>query len=260
MFQGVPTPYPRMMLPNPARLCYDSGMEQDVFSGQEEQLAAQRFLAISEEELQRIILDVHDGPVQQLFAARSQLSALQNRRARGESIPEADYDQAVGRLVRLIDGALAEIRSFLGAFRPPDFSHRDLIEILQDLFVYHEDTTGCQVCYSGPEGLPTAVSLPIKIALYRICQEALSNAYRHSGARQQWVRVAHSPGELMLAIRDEGRGFTPPPLSGPSATQREEHIGLRGMRDRVALVGGVFDLRSSPQQGTHITVRVPLYD
>ena len=249
----------KSVLPNLPLLCYDQRMESHV-PGQEKQLAAQRILAITEEELQHIILDIHDGPVQQLFAARSQLSALQNRRVHGEAIPEAEYDQAIQRLARLMDGALAEIRTFLGAFRPPDFAHRDFIEIIQDLLIYHEETTGCDVFFVGPECLQTAVSLPVKIALYRICQEALSNAYRHSGARQQWVRIRENTDYLTLAVWDEGRGFTPPPLTGPGATEREEHIGLRGMRDRVALVGGVFDLQSSPQQGTHITVRVPIYD
>ncbi|MCA9874398.1 MAG: hypothetical protein KC441_12105 [Anaerolineales bacterium] len=235
-------------------------MESHAMPGQEGQLAAQRILAITEEELQRIILDVHDGPVQQMFAARSQLSALQNRRAHGESIPEADYDLALERLGRLLDGALAEIRTFLGAFRPPNFAQRDLIDILQDLLIFHEETTGCEVFFEGPAHLQTAVSLPVKIALYRICQEALSNAYRHSGARRQWVRIRESAGWLALAVWDHGRGFTPPPLTGPAATEREEHIGLRGMRDRVALVGGAFDLQSSPQQGTRITVRVPVHE
>jgi len=241
-------------------LCYDHVMESHALTGQAEQLAAQRILAITEEELQRIILDVHDGPVQQMFAARSQLSALQNRRAHGESIPEADYDQAIERLVRLLDEALGEIRTFLGAFRPPNFARRDLIEILQDLLIFHEETTGCEVFFEGPARLETAVSLPVKIALYRICQEALANAYRHSGARQQWVHIQEAAAGLTLAVWDHGQGFTPPPLTGPAATEREEHIGLRGMRDRVALVGGVFDLQSSPQQGTRITVRVPIHE
>ncbi|MBP7593612.1 MAG: ATP-binding protein [Chloroflexi bacterium] len=231
--------------------------ESQIPADPEEQAAARRILAITEEELQRIILDIHDGPVQQLFAARSQLSSLQHRRAHGQSIPAAEYEQAVDRLARLMDGALAEIRVFLGTFRPPNFAHRNLIDILRDLLIYHEETTGCRVDFMAPEGLDTAVSLPVKIALYRICQEALSNAYRHSGARQQWVRVSETGGQITLAVWDEGHGFSPPPLTGPAATEREEHIGLRGMRDRVALVGGVFDLFSSPQEGTRIMVRVP---
>lgn len=221
-----------------------------------EQTAARRILAVTEEELQRIILDLHDGPVQQLFAARSQLSALQNRQARGESLAVADYDVALTRISKLMDGALAEMRTFLGAFRPPDFAHRDLIDILGDLLAYYEETTGCQVHFAGPPRLQGQLSLPAKIALYRICQEALSNAYRHSGARQQWVQVSETAVSLTLAVWDEGRGFTPPPLTGPRATEAGAHIGLRGMRDRVALVGGVFDLQSSPQTGTRITVKV----
>lgn len=227
---------------------------------QEEHLAARRILAITEQELQRIILDVHDGPVQQMFAARSQLSALQNRRAHGESISEADYDLALARLSQLLDGALVEIRTFLGTFRPPNFAQRNFIEIIRDLLIYHEETTGCQVFFEAPDCLQAPLALPVKIALYRICQEALSNAYRHSGARQQWVQISETAVTLTLSVWDKGRGFTPPPLTGPTATEREEHIGLRGMRDRVALVGGVFELLSSPQQGTRITVRAPLYE
>ncbi|MBK8986712.1 MAG: sensor histidine kinase [Chloroflexi bacterium] len=235
-------------------------MESHPLSAQEEHLAARRILAITEEELQRIILDVHDGPVQRLFAARSQLSALQNRRAHGESIAEADYDKVMGRVAQLLDGALAEIRAFLGTFRPPDFARRDFIEIIRDLLIYHEETTGCQVYFAGPDCLQTPLSLPVKIALYRICQEALSNAYRHSGANEQWVQIDETAVSITLSIWDEGRGFSPPPLTGPAATEREEHIGLRGMRDRVALVGGAFELDSSPQRGTRITVRAPIYE
>jgi signal transduction histidine kinase len=219
-------------------------------------IAARRILAVTEEELQRIILDLHDGPVQQLFAARSQLSALQNRRGRGEMLSAADYDTTLARISKLLDGALAEMRTFLGAFRPPDFAHRDLIDILGDLLVYYEETTGCQVNFAAPPRLQGQLSLPAKIALYRICQEALSNAYRHSGVRQQWVQVSETAVSLTLTIWDEGRGFTPPPLTGPAATEQEAHIGLRGMRDRVALVGGVFELQSSPQAGTRIRVEV----
>jgi signal transduction histidine kinase len=58
-------------------------------------------------------------------------------------------------------------------------------------------------------------------------------------------------------VRDNGRGFEPPPLEGPSATERLEHIGLRGMRERAALVNGHLVLTSHPGQGTHIQVRIP---
>lgn len=224
-----------------------------------EKLAARRILAITEEEMQRIILDLHDGPVQQLFAAQSQMAALARREEAGEYIPPADYSLTCRRVSRLLEVALAEIRHFLGTFRPPDFAHRDLVAILRGLFLHHEMTTGCEVVYEGPE---TAVALPLaaKITLYRICQEALANAYRHADSARQQVQLQFNQEQLTLIISDHGKGFLPPPLYGPQATEREEHIGLRGMRDRVALVGGQFELQSAPGKGTKITVRLPMYE
>ncbi|MFO7683553.1 MAG: sensor histidine kinase [Chloroflexota bacterium] len=224
----------------------------------EEYLAAQRILAVTEEELQRIVLDIHDGPVQQLFAARAQLGALQARRARAEPLTEADYDLFLRRVTTLLDGALAEIRTFLGTFRPPDFARRPLADIVQGLLLQHEDLTGCEVDYLPPKRPLPVLSLSKKIALYRLCQEALSNAYRHAGTNQQWLRLNADDRYVTLEVWDKGKGFEPPPLAGPQATEREEHIGLRGMRERVALVGGVFALYSSPGKGTRITVSIPI--
>lgn len=156
--------------------------------------AASRILAVTEEELQRIILDMHDGPVQQLFAAQSQLSSLQARAHRGETIPASEYDLTVSRVSKLVNAALNEIRIFLGTFRPPDFARRSINEILRGLFIHHEMTTGCEVEFEEETtavagATAVAIPLPIKIALYRICQEALSNAYRHAHARRQRVRL-----------------------------------------------------------------------
>jgi signal transduction histidine kinase len=101
------------------------------------------------------------------------------------------------------------------------------------------------------------VALPVKIALYRVLQEALSNGYRHAGVDRQDVYLAGQDGWVEMEIVDDGIGFTPPQLEGPGATEREEHIGLRGMRDRIHLVGGQFRVISQPGQGTRVIVKVP---
>jgi signal transduction histidine kinase len=93
--------------------------------------------------------------------------------------------------------------------------------------------------------------------LYRVLQEALSNGYRHAGVDSQEVYLSGQDGWVLLEVCDDGIGFTPPPLEGPGATEREEHIGLRGMRERVHLVGGQLKIVSEPGQGTQIVVRVP---
>ena len=100
-----------------------------------------------------------------------------------------------------------------------------------------------------------------KIALYRVLQEALSNIRRHAGVAEAAVRMwMDERGEraVCLEIADRGRGFSPPPLVGPEATEQHEHIGLRGMRDRAAMLGGTLTVDSRPGAGTRVVVRVPL--
>ncbi len=117
--------------------------------------------------------------------------------------------------------------------------------------------TGGSVTLEIVGSLPD-VSLPVKIALYRILQEALSNIYRHAGVNAAAVRAWAAQGRVCLEVADHGRGFLPPPLTGPEATERHEHIGLRGMRERAALVNGELYVDSRPGQGARVRVEIPV--
>jgi signal transduction histidine kinase len=219
--------------------------------------AGRRMLSVSEEELQRIILDIHDGPVQKLFVVSSHLALLAARLT--ETSDEAlrrDLAPMVERLQDLMDGALGEIRSTLSSFRMAEFQQRGLASVLSGLAMQHETLTGNEVDILF-EGILPAVSMPVKITLYRVLQEALSNAYRHAGVDRHEVWLRWREGFVELEVIDEGRGFEPPPLDGPAGTEREEHIGLRGMRERVHLVGGQLQVISRPGEGTRVIVRVP---
>lgn len=221
----------------------------------EEHLAARRILPVTEEELQRVVLNIHDGPVQKLFAALSQLNVLQTQTDLGRLAP-GEGAAGLTRIAGLIEASLDEIKNTLGVMRPPEFARRDLLSMLEGLILQHEEFTNCRVDLEVRGPLPR-VSLPVKIALYRIVQEALSNAYRHAGVLEAQVKVSACEQGVRLEVIDRGNGFTPPPLSGPEATERAEHIGLRGMRERVSLVDGTFVVESAPGAGTHITVEVP---
>ncbi len=222
----------------------------------QEKIAGRRMLAVTEEELQRIVLDIHDGAVQQLFAALSQVNLLQQQISQAPGPECTAHVESLGRIAALLENALTDIRTFLGAFRPPEFARRNLLFVLRALILQFESTTGNHVHFAVSGPIPE-VALPIKIALYRILQEALSNSHRHAGVKEQRVRLWTEDRQLCLEVSDEGAGFDPPQLSGPGATEREEHIGLRGMRDRIGLVSGAFALWSQPGKGTRITVRVP---
>src|SRR5918996_6495926 len=101
--------------------------------------ASRRLLATSERELQRIVLDMHDGPVQDIFAALSQLQVLER------SLADPASQQRARQTVRLLESALTEIRNFIGAFRPPGFERRDLAEIIEGLAVQHETLTDQEI-------------------------------------------------------------------------------------------------------------------
>lgn len=230
-------------------------------SGKNE-LASRRIITVTEEELSRIVLDIHDGPVQNLFAALSLITRLQNEISK-VSFEElqggvTDLIPIVTQVEKQIEITLQDIKHFVGAFRSPGFHRRTFKSVCEGLIFQHEQWSN-QIVEFDIQSLPEGdIDLHVKIALYRILQEALSNAYRHSGSEHQWVKVWYEHGHVCMEVIDDGRGFEPPPLDGPEATEHIEHIGLRGMRDRVAILDGEFYLHSAPGEGTRITVRVPV--
>lgn len=215
--------------------------------------ASRRMIATSERELQRIVLDMHDGPVQDIFAALSQLQVLERA-----LVADPGSQQRAQQAVGLLERALAEIRNFIGAFRPPGFERRPLEAIIEGLAVQHETLTNQSVELTVPEELDDC-ALATKIAIYRILQEALANGHRHSGAPRQRVKVAQYGQTITLVVSDDGKGFDPKRVLALEDDVGVEggHFGLRGIQDRVAMLGGTFAIISAPGQGTSLTVTLP---
>ena len=215
--------------------------------------ASLRLLAAGERELQRIVLDMHDGPVQDIFAAVSHLQVLQR-----ELTDRPEEARRAGQAVQLLERALGEVRTLIGVFRPPGFERRDLGAILEGLAVQHEAMTDQPVELTMAADLGDC-ALPTKIALYRILQEALANSFRHAKATRSTVHVGRREGEVHLTVTDNGRGFVAPPVLAAEEGVGVEggHFGLRGIQDRVAMLGGSFSLESTPGQGTVLRVAVP---
>ncbi len=216
-----------------------------------EQQASRRLLHVQEQELSRIVLDIHDGPVQEIFAALSQLQLLLRNRGLSRATRRR-LEQAA----RLLEHSLTEIRTFIGAFRPPEFESRPLLAMVHGLILQHEVLTGHEVHLEVEGTLPTP-PLPVKIALYRLLQEALNNAARYSGVTRYTVRLRGEPQGLWLEVRDEGRGFAPAFYLENPTPEAMRHFGLRGMRDRAELLGGRFEIESTPGRGTSIRVWLP---
>lgn len=223
--------------------------------------ASHRLLEVAEWELQQILLNIHDGPVQAMYAALSQLDLLQRSLTQGRDDLPPEAEDRMDRIRRLLESGLTDVRSFLGAFRSPEFSARDLPTLLRELLLQHEAMTDMEVEFQA-ENVPLDPPLPVRITLYRVLQEALSNAYRHGGANGVRVELRLAPASavegvptplrLELEVKDNGSGFDPGGLPGA------KHFGLEGMRDRVEILGGDFSLESAPGKGTTVRVEVPL--
>jgi signal transduction histidine kinase len=102
-----------------------------------------------------------------------------------------------------------------------------------------------------PEEIP-AVSKAIGTAVYRAIQESLTNIARHAGAKSAWVVLAVEDGAIHVEVEDDGRGIAPEDLA------KARSLGLKGMRERIAFLGGTFDVSRAPRGGTRLRLRVPL--
>ena len=147
--------------------------------------------------------------------------------------------------------ALGEIRALSAGLGVPHLNSLTLRETMARVVRVHEGRTGTTVALDL-DGTPERASLPVKITLYRLVQEALSNATRHAGGVGQAVALCYDAGRLHIEVSDAGPGF----VDG-GAAEWDKHLGLAGMRERVESLGGTLSL-SSNGGGTTVKARLPL--
>lgn len=192
------------------------------------------------EERSRLARDLHDSVTQTLFSA-TLISEVLPR------LWERDREQALNRLQELREltrGALAEMRTLLLELRPKALLEAPLSELLEQL---SESTVGraripVELDIQGTCPIPDEM----KVALYRIAQEALNNVVKHSNATAAWIKLICQPGQVLLSIRDDGAGFSP---SGVSS----DHMGLSIMEERAQQAGISLEITTSHEKGTEIT-------
>ncbi|MBP8949398.1 MAG: sensor histidine kinase [Candidatus Promineofilum sp.] len=212
--------------------------------------AAARTTALNERVLRRISADLHDGPVQDLGLA---LLRLDHALARATAEEKPSFSEGTRFLVddleviqSSLQRALGEIRALSAGLGVPHLNSLTLRETMARVVRVHEGRTGTTVALDL-DGTPERASLPVKITLYRLVQEALSNATRHAGGVGQAVALCYDAGRLHIEVSDAGPGF----VDG-GAAEWNEHLGLVGMRERVESLGGNFRVASAPGQGTKI--------
>src|SRR5438094_5368872 len=133
-----------------------------------------------------------------------------------------------------------------------------MLAIIERRAVQHETLTVQAVEFELPPDLGDC-ALPTRSASYRIRQEGLANGHRHSGATRQRVTVERRGQAIALTVSDDGRGFDPQRVLASEEDVGVEggHFGLRGIQDRVSMLGGTFALESAPGRRTSLTVTLP---
>jgi signal transduction histidine kinase len=205
-------------------------------------------ITAQEEERARIAYELHDEVGQLLTAIRFSMDGLD-----AESL-DSEATAQVTRVRDLIDKAMADLRRLISGLRPGVIDQLGLLPALREVSEQVLAPLDIAVTISGPdEGrLPAEV----EVVLFRIAQEAMNNIARHSGATRVDLDVDRGDAQVTMRIRDNGRGFDPAAVRPEDGSGRG--LGLVGMRERAALLGGWIRIDSAPGQGTSIETELPV--
>jgi two-component system CheB/CheR fusion protein len=204
-----------------------------------------RLVESQEEERRRIARELHDSTGQTMAALVLNLSLLEQKAG---SLDEAAR-AALADSLQLASQVSVGLRDLSYLLHPPALDEMGLEGALRWFVDNFAKRTGMRVDLALPKGLPQLPE-PARLTAFRVVQEALSNAYRHSGSKTAKVSVAHENSAINLEVVDEGRGMPPGHALG---------LGLLGMRERVKQLGGWLKI-SSHGGGTSIKAVLPLGD
>jgi signal transduction histidine kinase len=201
------------------------------------------------EERTRLARDLHDAVAQKLFSLRLTVSAA------GELVERdpARARDSLNQVLRLSAEALAELRSAIFQLRPAELGEDGLaatlrahVEMLRRVHHARIDVD------AAPDAPLPPLATEAEDAVFRVAQEALHNALRHSAAETIAVHLTAAEGRVVLEVRDDGTGFD---VGAVERTSRR--LGLASMRARALGVGGGFALDSAPGRGTAVRLEVP---
>ena len=233
------------------KILLDVGMLADITDRvlAEESLAtvSQRLIEAQEQERKRIAGELHDDICQRIALLALGLDQLQ------QGSPEwpAEVRNRTDELRKQATEVATDLQSLSHELHS---SRLELLGVAVSMRAFCKefgDKHKVKIDFSS-EGIPSGVPPKISVALFRVMQEALHNALKHSGVRSFEVRLHGSPAEIHLTVRDLGVGFEPELAKGTPG------LGLISMRERIRLVKGTISITSKTQSGTEINVCVPL--
>jgi signal transduction histidine kinase len=213
-----------------------------------EQLSA-RLMDIQEEERIKLSRELHDEVVQNIAVLKIEV----NRAAAAVPPNMSELKRSLGEAKALAESTMRSVRDISMLLRPSLLDDLGLEPALQAQTEDFTRRTGT-LCDLQSSGLKDDLSGPLKTCVYRVVQEALRNCEKHSHATRVTVSVKQDNMQLSVEIRDNGVGFSPP----ENGRRSPFHLGVLGMRERAAALGGTLTTDSAPNLGTVVRLDVPV--
>lgn len=204
-----------------------------------------RLADAQEAERRHIVRELHDSVSQNLTGLGYTLHVAHDHLSAGK--PE-DAIESMQTAIKVNQEAMAELRALMSDLRPPVLDHLGLAEALRWFGNEFEKRSGIEVVVDLDVADPARLEASAT-HLFRIVQEALSNAARHGGARSAFVTLVQDAGGIQLTVEDDGAGFD-------TRATGKDSWGLLNMRERASAVGGTLKLRSKAGRGTRVEVRI----
>lgn len=205
----------------------------------------ERLLHVQEEERSRIARELHDDLGQSITALKMDFLGLIKA-----TPPTPSVEPISKRILQTLDATVSAVQRISSELRPSVLDDLGLVAAIEEEARLFEARSGieCEVSVAGavPEDTETVTTI------YRIVQEALTNVARHSNATRTELRLRQRGDELLLEIRDDGRGVTPEEIGDPLS------LGLIGIRERAELIGGTVQIEGVPTRGTIVSARLPM--
>jgi len=213
----------------------------------------ERMMEIQEDARRKLARDLHDGPTQSIAAIAMRLNFARRLLDRD---PKATSDE-MAKIEDLARRTTKEIRHMLFTLRPLVLESQGLIPALDAMAEKMHETFGQTVIVEADPTLIPKIEAGKQTVIFFIAEEAISNARKHAQAPHIWVRVNPLEKDLvMLEVEDDGVGFNVSSLN--TSYEHRGSLGMVNMRERAELVNGLFQISSTPGEGTTIRVLIPL--
>ena len=217
--------------------------------GEELRLLTHRLVQAQEDERKRISRELHDDIAQTLVGIQVQLQVL-------ISAEPASFDELKSRIARtqeLVVASIDRVQAFARDLRPAMLDDVGLTAALKTHMAAFSEKTEIPVCFE-PQADPVALGNAARTALFRVAQSALANVAKHAQASRVEVRLWESEDSIFLEVQDNGSGFE---VDGGSPVDGRKRLGLIGMRERMAMVGGTLRVSSAVGIGTTVHAELP---